>query len=377
MSLNRNQLCHPLKISKKIQETSDTVSLVLDIPNSLKEKFKYRAGQFVTLFLDIPRDGRTEEIRRSYSLASSPDYDSNFKISIKRVEGGLGSTYLTTTAKEGDELWVTPPAGLFCLAPTSTINSLVLFAGGSGITPIISILKTALKTSKMNCVLFYQSKNENLIIFKDELKQLETEFGQRLKVDMILSQPGPNWSGLKGRASNNDIQTFLSRHKIESTAASFLCGPDGFMQMAKAALIAHGLEKSHIHIESFASSATHAVAAPPVNDDLPKFGGDEIWIGDKNLRGTPTTIEAVIDGETKSVKARGGATILETLLEAGLNPPYSCMDGACMACMGKVTDGLAYQGDLGILSDENVDAKECLTCQARPASNKVRIEYGF
>ena len=135
-------------------------------------------------------------------------------------------------------------------------------------------------------------------------------------------------------------------------------------------------------IESFAASTpkadskTSSTSEKSSANNVPALGGDEIWIGEKNLRSTPEMIEAVIDGKTHEIAAREGATILETLLEAGLNPPYSCMDGACMACMAKLDSGLAYQKELGILAEENVEAGECLTCQARPASAKVRITYG-
>ncbi len=382
MSLDRTKLCHQLIIKNKIQETNDTVSLEFEISSALKEKFKYRAGQFVTFFLDI--DGA--EVHRSYSLASSPDADQNFKVAVKLVPGGRGSTLLVQKVNVGDTLWATPPAGQFCLPSPFTAKAVGFFAAGSGITPIISLLKTALKTTGVPCALFYQSKNENQIIFKNELAELEKKYSGRLKVTHILSQPSSGWVGLKGRAQKNDAREFFVRTALGSSSIHYLCGPTEFMQTIKLALEDVGLDKAKIHIENFSTptqdAATRgaAASAPTPSDKsadaLPAFDGDEVWIGDRATRGAPKTVEAIIDGESHSIQYKDNATILETLLEAGLNPPYSCMDGACMACIGKIENGLAYQNEPGILSDDNVEANECLTCQARPASKNIKINYG-
>jgi 3-ketosteroid 9alpha-monooxygenase subunit B len=373
MNLDHTKFCHKLKIANRIQETSDSVSLVLEIPDELKGKFKYRAGQFVTFFMDIA--GKV--ISRSYSLASSPDYDSDFKVSVKLVPGGLGSTYLLQTVKVGEVLWTTPPAGLFCLPGNFKDGPVMFYAAGSGVTPIMSLIKTVLQTSSTTCALFYQNRDEGSILFCKELADLEAKFANRFSVTHILSTPPAHWSGLKGRCSKDVIHEFLKQGKANSSTQHFLCGPEGFMKTVGDALADKGVDKKHVHTENFGTGQSHAPLENAVSfdDKIPALNGGETWIGQKDTRANPQEIEVVLDGETQTVPYKGGATVLETLLEAGLNPPYSCMDGACMACMGKVEGGLVYQKDPGILSEDNIEANECLTCQARPASRKVKINY--
>lgn len=368
----KEKYCHQLKISKKIQETADTISLVFEIPTALRDKFKYRAGQFVTLFLDIPTaSGQLEEIRRSYSLATSPDADQDFKISIKLVANGKGSTYLIKNVKEGDALWVTPPAGQFCLT-RELPEQIVFFAAGSGITPIISLIKSALNLSKnTRCHLLYQNRSENNIIFKNELaslvQQTTTGANSRFHVEHIISSATPSWPGLHGRVNAQVIRSFLNRSHVNAKTIYYLCGPEGFMHEVLAGLKEAHIDNTSIHKESFSVSTT-SQKQKAVPDEA-------ICIGDSTTENTPLEIEAIIEGETHIVKYAEGKSVLDCLLDAKLNPPYSCLDGACMACIAKVEEGLVYQTDMGILSDDNIEAKECLTCQARPASAKVKIHY--
>lgn len=373
---DKNKLCSELKVIKKIQETEDTVSLVLEIPAHLHSKFRYRAGQFVTLFLD-------DELRRSYSLASSPDCDVEFKITVKLVPGGRGSSYLVNKVTVGDTLWVTPPAGHFCM-PKIFENDLSLhflfYAAGSGITPIISMIKSALRTiPNARCGLFYQNRFESNIIFKAELDGLQMKYSPsvnsdvtRFQIEYALSSAGPNWAGLRGRIDLKMLRDFLSRQNMSVSTRHFVCGPEGFMQMVLDTLAGEGVSKDTVMKESF-STPNDKVA----NADKKLFSppADGILVGDKTALDVPETIETIIDGESHIINYLEGETILNCLLDAKLNPPYSCMDGACMACIAKVEEGLVYQNELGILSDDNIEAKECLTCQARPASKIVKIHY--
>lgn len=368
MSIDKTKICHQLKVLERIPETGDTISLVLEIPRTTGGKFRYKAGQFVTLFLDI----NGQEIRRSYSLASSPEFESNFKISIKLVPGGLGSTYLIQNIKAGDTLWVTPPAGHFCLPENIGNRGLVFYAGGSGITPIISLIKSALKLSDTTkCLLFYQNKSSDNIIFENELTALSQQFFGRLNIQHIISQPTLTWTGLSGRISNTLIAELLSKHSIDALALHYICGPEGFMTSVMDALSHAKINKAQIIKESFTVSTNQSVSSPE-NFELDDAA---IVIGDRDKVSEPKTIEAIIDGETHIVDYKKGKTILESLLDANLNPPYSCLDGACMACIAKVQDGLVYQNDMGILTEDNLAAKECLTCQARPASKCVKVNY--
>ncbi|MCB0351358.1 MAG: 2Fe-2S iron-sulfur cluster binding domain-containing protein [Bdellovibrionales bacterium] len=375
MSLDKTKVCHELKVIDRIQETEDTISLVLEIPRTTGGKFMYKAGQFVTVFLDI----QGEEVRRSYSLASSPEFETDFKITIKLVPGGKGSTYLINNVKVGDKLWVTPPAGHFCLPQTIHNQTLAFFAGGSGITPIISLIKSALKLHpNTRCVLLYQNRSEANIIFKKELTDLATKYASRLNIEFIFSKPSPSWTGLSGRIDQDKILGFFERQKLNQEALQFICGPEGFMNAVVSSLISKQVDKSRIFKESFTVAASPASPATPASlseDNDLTLDSEAIVIGDKSKLSAPETIEASIEGQLHTVAYKKDKTILECLLDAELNPPYSCLDGACMACIAKVQDGVVYQNDMGILTDDNIEAGECLTCQARPASKNVKVTY--
>lgn len=355
--LSKERLTHPLAIKKKIKETENTYSFVFDIPTELKDQFHYKAGQFVTLFVEP--DGN--EVRRSYSLSSSPDWNEDFKISVKSVPGGLVSNWLINNTKEGDIIHVTPPAGLFCL-PKSKSSEFIFFAGGSGITPVISLIKSALKTvSNPKIRLLYCSRDEGLIIFKDELRSIQESYPKNFEIVHSLST-------VNGRLAPAHVKDFLESSSFGKKAHYFLCGPEGLMVTVQAELESHGISREFIHRESFAVTTPHS-------DYIHAVGNDVVFIGDKSLAHNPEEISAELDGEWITIEAKEGVTVLETLLEAGHNPPYSCMDGACMACLGKVQQGLVYQEDMGILTADNTEIGECLTCQAIPASKKLKISY--
>lgn len=366
MSLSVEQITRPLKIAKRIQETPEAVSLVFEIPAAEKKDFHYQAGQFVTLFMDI----NGEPLNRSYSLCSSPVVDSEFKIMVKKVSGGKGSTYLCEQVKEGQILRVTKPAGHF-FKPSLSSTQYFLIAAGSGITPTYSILKTVLSSNEENQVhLLYCNRNEQTIIFANEIEEWQRKFGERLHVHHLLSQPSSSWKGERGRCSEAWIKKILSHHKSNQLAHEYyLCGPDGFMDGVMEALHNLNIEKTLIHRESFAIGLT-TVKAP----DLPS---DWTYIGDKAQGKSESGghLTAIVSGETFECEVQPDQSILEALIEAGANPPYSCMDGACMACLAKVQDGLVYQKDPGILADENIENRETLTCQARVLSRNVKVSY--
>ncbi len=375
MTLDKTKLCSPLKISERIAESTDTVTLVLDIPKDVEAKFRYRAGQFVTFFLDL----NGEELHRSYSLCTSPDFDTTFAVTVKRVPGGRGSTYLTESARVGDVLWTTPPAGRFVLPEKVSEQKFAFFAAGSGITPIFALVKSALRATNVPCVLFYQNRTEDSVIFRSALDELAATSNGRFSVTHVLSNPGAEWSGLRGRAHHAMIRDFLVRNQVGIRSLYYMCGPDGFMETISSTLKSMNVDSAKIIQESFATSVTpsasnEATANSETTSEAPDLT-DKVTIGDLASAGRAEQIEAVIDGETHVIPYKGNASILETLLDAGLNPPYSCMDGACLACLAKVEKGLVYQADPGILVDDNIEARECLTCQARPASKTIRVSY--
>lgn len=362
------QLSKPLKVKKRIQETPDTVSLVLDIPTELKSQFRYQAGQFVSFFLDI--DG--EKISRSYSIPCSPLVDQEFKITVKKVEGGKGSTYLCEKVKEGDTLLTTPPAGNFFkpLLDDKGVHYL-LFACGSGITPVFSIMKTVLHAGPNNrATLVYGNRTESAIIYKSELEQIAQQFEGRLKVLHVLSRAESGWTGPCGRIDDKLIRQIADESSASGlTRDVYLCGPTEFMSSAKKILLEKNLPPDRIHIEDFGTDVHKPTATGQKVEEHWTF------IGPAKVTETPEKIIAQINGETVEVAAKEGQSILDTLLEAGAQPPYSCLDGACMACMAKIQEGRVYQVDPGILTDDNVVNCEALTCQAKPLSRIVKVSY--
>jgi ring-1,2-phenylacetyl-CoA epoxidase subunit PaaE len=364
MSLRADQLGKPLKVIKRIQETPDAVSLVLEIPDNLKQQFHYQAGQFVTFFMDI----NGETLNRSYSLSSSPLTDKEFKITVKKVHGGRGSTYLCEKVKVGDVLMTSPPAGMFfkpSLDPKGTHYYLI--AAGSGITPVFSIMKTVLTASSLNhATLIYCNRNEESIIYRKEIDEWAKAHPSRLDVIHTLTKPADGWTGNTGRISNSFIAELLEMPGSGKTRDYYLCGPKEFMSIARHALMESGVAKEQIHEEDFAISL-----------HKPGVHVNDTWtfIGKDVPAESPEKIIAQINGETVEVAAKQGQSILETLLEAGAQPPYSCMDGACMACMAKIQEGRVYQEDPGILSDDNIRNCEALTCQAKPLSRIVKLSY--
>lgn len=365
MSLSPEQLGKPLKIVKRIQETPDAVSLVLEIPADLKKQFQYQAGQFVTFFLTI----NGERLNRSYSLACSPLQDQEFKVTVKKVDGGRASTFLCEKVKEGDTLLTTPPAGHF-FKPNLDAHGThyLLFAAGSGITPIYSIMKTVLMASALNHVtLVFCNRYEESIIYRKEIDQWSKEYPTRLDVLHALTKPSPDWTGHTGRISRELISEVLEMPATTpSNREYYLCGPNDFMHIVRSGLVENGIPKDHIRVEDFAQ-------------DLHKPGVkvDDSWtfIGPGTDAETPEKIIAELNGEIIEVAAKQGQNILETLIEAGAQPPYSCMDGACMACLGKIQEGRVYQEDPGILTDDNIKNCESLTCQAKPLSRIVKVSY--
>lgn len=372
MSFDLEKLTHPLTVVQRLPETVETVSLVFQVPPELEKTFRFGPGQFLTLFLNI--EGET--LPRSYSLASSPATDKELKVTIKKVQGGRGSTYILDKVKVGDVIRVSPPAGHFFRPPqTEGPHHWVLAAAGSGITPIFSILKTVLMTEPNSQInLIYANRSPDLVIYARELEGWQNRFPQRLKIQHVFSQPPAGWSGLKGRCEGELLKQILhsalpaNREKCEA----YLCGPDGFMAGVKTALQAAQLKDSQIHIESF----TTAVHTAPMAKEA-GAPSTRVYIGDANAP-APTgssEVQFTLSGEEITVTVAKGQPILEALIEHGANPPYSCLEGNCMACVGKVRSGRVYQDDPGILLDENIEAGETLSCQARPASAKIHIDF--
>jgi ring-1,2-phenylacetyl-CoA epoxidase subunit PaaE len=346
----------PLKVREVVRETSDTVSIYFEQPEPYLE---YKPGQFLTLVMEF--EGK--EQRRSYSLCTSPFVDPFPGISVKRVQGGLFSNFLNEKVFPGKTLNVVKPMGNF----TTDFHSknqrhFFLIAGGSGITPIMGILKSALVNEPQSMItLIYASRNEEQIIFKKQLDLLQLANPDRLKVIHCLSQPSETWTELKGRLSPEVMKDLFAKAEQEERFEEiyFMCGPDGIMDTAQQVLDDLGVDKDRVHRESFFSAAAHQA-----QEDALKGINNGILTRDVTI---------VLEGEEQVITVAPGKTVLESGLAAGLNMPYSCQSGLCTACRGRVLSGQVKMDEDAGLSEKELAAGYVLCCVSRPLTDDIKI----
>ena len=338
--------CVALRVSEVIDETHDSRSFVFDVPAELTERFRYQPGQFLSF--KIPFEGNV--LTRSYSLASSPHTDSAHKVTVKRVDDGRISNWMNDRVEVGTALMVVPPAGLFILDDAE--RKIILFGGGSGITPVISIIKSALATTSRSLKLVYANRDERSIIFKAELERLVGEYPGRLETIHSL----------------DDTDGFLDRDRVKAYIASeldsgfYLCGPGPFMATVEEALRELHVDHGLIHIERFVSPPDPGLHVEEVAEEV---SGDSV----------ADTITVVLDGETHEVPYQKGEKVLWAARESGLEPPFSCEEGYCSCCMAKLVTGEVKMDTNDCLTSDLLDEGWVLTCQARCVSGKVKIEY--
>ncbi|SFN67835.1 ring-1,2-phenylacetyl-CoA epoxidase subunit PaaE [Algoriphagus ornithinivorans] len=346
----------PLKVREVVRETPDTVSIYFEQPEPFLD---YKPGQFLTLVMDF--DGK--EQRRSYSLCTSPFVDPFPGISVKRVEGGLFSNYLNEKVNPGKTINVLKPLGNF----TTDFHSknqrhFIMVAGGSGITPIMGILKSVLVNEPNSIItLIYCSRSEEQIIFKRQLDLLEKANPDRLKVIHNLSQPSEDWKGPKGRLNRDSFKEFVSQAEYEQRYEEiyFLCGPDGIMDTAENVLEELGIPEERIHRESFFSAAAqqaHDNAMAGINSGI-----------------LTRDVKIMLEGEEFDVTVNPEQTVLEAGLEQGLNMPYSCQSGLCTACRGRLLSGKVKMDEDAGLSEKEIAAGYVLCCVSRPLTDDIKI----
>lgn len=351
---------HKVKIKDIRRETDHCVSIAFDIPESLEDEFKYIQGQYITLRMNI--DGK--EVRRSYSVCSSPICDADMRIAVKAVENGKVSPYLNNGIQVGNELEVMKPMGNFYVnMPEDKKLHLVGFAAGSGITPVLSLLKTALSVNDTNSfTLFYGNKSVNDIIFKQELHALVEKYQDRLQVHHILSREKADDPLFEGRISPEKTVELLK--KFEETAkadAFFLCGPFDMTMGIKDSLIEFGVDKERIHFELFTT------VEKETSDD-----GDAESDGKTRM---PAAVTIILDGDETELEITGNETVLDAALDADLDAPYACTGGSCCTCRAKLLEGSVEMDVNYALTDEEVEEGYILTCQSHPTSPKIVVDY--
>ncbi|RAI88500.1 ferredoxin--NADP reductase [Algoriphagus yeomjeoni] len=346
----------PLKVREVVRETEDTVTLYFEQPEPFLD---YKPGQFLTLVMDF--EGK--EQRRSYSLCTSPFVDPFPGISVKRVPKGKFSNFLNERVFPGKTINVLKPLGNF----TTDFHSknkkhFFLVAAGSGITPIMGILKSVLVNEPNSKVsLLYCSRNEEQIIFKKELGTLVEKNPDRLEVIHNLSQPSDSWKGMKGRLTKESILDFAKKAELdpEFDKEYFACGPEGIMDNVVAVLDELGVLRDKVHRESFYSSAAdkaHEDAAHGITGGL-----------------LTRDVTVILDGEENAVTVSPDKTILEAGLSQNLNMPYSCQSGLCTACRGKLQSGKVKMDEDAGLSPNEIEAGYVLCCVSHPLTDDVKI----
>jgi ring-1,2-phenylacetyl-CoA epoxidase subunit PaaE len=356
---------YPLTVSKVKQETAKTVSLFFTVPTDLSSTFKYTQGQYLTLRFVI----NGQEERRAYSMSSSP-VESELAVSVKRVKEGKVSNHINDNLKAGDTVEVMPPQGRFFtkLDPDQR-KTYYLFGAGSGITPLMSILKTIVEEEPKSSVhLLYGSRHDDQIIFYDELNALSKRYEGQLNVQHIVSQPitekggwfkkgKASWTGKTGRIDALEVDRFLEEYPVVGSGAEyFVCGPGKMIDKVEASLLEHGIVKANIHTERFVNAAEAA---------------------DKKAKSTGGAghVTVILRGETVQIEVSTGKTILDTLLADKHDAPYSCMAGACSTCMAKIVKGKVKMDACYALDDDEVEEGYILACQSHPQGEGVEITF--
>jgi len=348
---------HDLLVKEIVQETSDAITIVFEQP---EQKITYTSGQFLTLI--IPIDGK--EVRRAYSLSSSSSMDDDLAVTIKRVKGGLMSNYLPDNLKVGDSVKVMNPMGTFTTSYSAdNKRHLVQISGGSGITPMLSIIKSTLVEEPQSIVsLIYCNRNIDSIIFKHKLEEMETNYEGRLHVIHVLDDAPMNWQGYSGLLNHDMLTSLFERIPdwgVENTTY-LMCGPEGMMKNSENLLEGLKIPKERVFKESFVQGTIDKDTAKPDASESIK----------------ERIVTVIYDGEEHKIKVGPKASILESALDGDIDLPYSCQSGLCTACRGKCVSGKVKLDEEEGLSEAELKEGYVLTCVGHPLTDDVVIEIG-
>ncbi|MGI2258238.1 2Fe-2S iron-sulfur cluster-binding protein [Shewanella sp. GXUN23E] len=356
---------HRLQVTAVIAETADAWSLVLTVPASLADAFSYRSGQFLTFRVAHPQG----TLQRCYSMSSSPGIDTGIRVTVKRVTDGRVSNWLCDTVKAGDWLEVMVPGGRFVCDDFN--QDLLLCAGGSGITPVFSLLQTALEQGQGRIRLIYANRDEASVIFKDKLRTLAADYPDRLEIIHLLD----SLNGIPSRT----LLSSLAREFVEKTsknssskkdrlvnAQAFICGPGPFMDAMEAVLTHLGMGSTDIFIERFVSPPDAQSAAGQRKSDEPK-------LPESSPKAALARVE--LDGQRHEFAWDSADTLLEAAEKVGVELPWSCRAGLCASCQCEVTSGKVALRSNEVLDERDLARGLTLSCQALPLSDTVDIRY--
>jgi len=344
---------HKLTIKNVLTLTNKSVAISFSIPDNLKANFNFTAGQYITLKTTI----NNEEVRRDYSLCSSPK-SGDITVAVKEVENGTFSKFANNTLKAGDILEVAEPQGRFAFRPDSSkTRTIAAFAAGSGITPVLSIVKTVIEEEPNSTfVLVYGNKTTKDTMFLDQLLELHHEYKDRFDIQFVFSQ-SQEPDALFGRIEKSTVNLVVkNKYKHTTIDAFYLCGPEAMIYTVKDVLIENSIPETSIFFELFkAAKAEQAI------ENASQTG--------------ETNITVLVDDEKESFVMSQKQTILEAALDNDLDAPYSCQGGICSSCIARITEGSATMRQNNILTDNEVAEGLVLTCQAQPTSSSIVVDY--
>jgi ring-1,2-phenylacetyl-CoA epoxidase subunit PaaE len=366
---------HTLKVKSITKETADAVSISFDIPEEIKSEFTYKSGQFITFKVTI----NGEVLNRSYSLCSSDALNEDVTIGVKIVKGGKVSTYLNNTIKVGDTIEAMLPTGNFFVEPNANSQKhYILFAGGSGITPMFSIIKTVLnKEPKSKISLIYANFHGDSVIFKNQLTELAQNNPEKLTIQHVFDEPRKKRGVLGfGKKSLEDIPYIdgrvhkeLAKQLIEQATKSnfsntefYMCGPVGLMDSVGAALKALDIPKEQINREYFTEKSKKSKQAADVGTGSESFSGT-------------SKVTITNNGKNYELDISENQNVLDAAIDAGVEPPFACMVGDCSSCKAKIIEGAVHMDDALALTPKEIAAGFILTCQSHPKSDVLKINY--
>src|SRR5690554_30293 len=337
-----------LVISEVKKETPNSVSISFKIPENLKETFAFKAGQYIT----IKHLNGDKEIRRAYSICSSPK-SGQLRVGVKRVEKGAFSQYANEKLKAGDTLEVMPPTGKFLLEPN--LKNYVAFAAGSGITPVLSLIKSTLEEMPQSTfLLVYGNQTKEETMFYNEIMELQKQFPNRFSVEFVFSRKLEDHAKF-GRIDRSVVNFFLKNKYAKTSYESFyLCGPEEMVDEVSSTLKYNGINSKQIHHELFSTAEKGLL--------IEKHDGN-------------TSITVILDDEEETFEMPQTKSILEAALDEGLDAPYSCQGGICSTCIARLKEGKAEMRKNQILTESEIADGLILTCQAHPTTPKVVVDY--